>query len=312
MKILTLALAALTACSVALADDSPEGQAARQCRSVHLAYDGVPPAAVATVEATVTQSAPGTYFCLMGFNGGYCGIQELYDGRRVAIFSVWDPGDPFNFAAHPDETDEAMRTKILYAGKGVDVSRFGGEGTGGKSMMPYAWETGKPVRMAVTSAPYGDHRTAYTCWIWSPEENAWFRMATFATLVGGDRGRITGVYSFVEDFRRNVESRDRVRSARFSRLWASPDGKAWSASRRARFTADNNLLMTIDAEPDGDGFRLTTGGKTANDHVPLWSWVTPLTPVTEPPACLDALRPPLFPSQEKTDGTPSAPGPVKR
>lgn len=289
MKCFTLAFAALAACTLAFAQ-SPEEQAARQCRSVHLHYDGVPPATAAAVEATVTHSAPGTYFCLIGFNGGYCGIQELANGSHVAIFSVWDPGDHFDFAAHPEETDEAVRTKVLYGGEGVAVSRFGGEGTGGKSMMPFPWEVGKPVRMAVTSAPYGDHRTAYTCWIWRPEQEAWFRMATFATLVGGDRGRITGVYSFIEDFRRNVESRDRVRSALFSRLFASADGKAWIAARRARFTADANALMTIDAEPAGAGFRLTTGGNTANDHVALWDWVTPLQPVPAmPPACLSAL-----------------------
>lgn len=285
----------LAAASVRAVGDSPEEQAARQCRSVHLHYDGVPAAAVASVEATVTHSAPGTYFCLMGFNGGYCGIQELADGSHVAIFSVWDPGDPFDFAAHPEETDEAVRTKVLYGGEGVAVTRFGGEGTGGKSMMAFPWEVGKPVRMAVAASPYGEHRTAYTCWIWQPERKAWFRMATFATLAAGMRGRITGVYSFVEDFRRNGESRDRVRSARFSRLWASADGKTWIPARRARFTADANALMTIDAAPEGAGFRLTTGGGTANDHVALWDWVVPRQPAPAQPECLSALPAVILP-----------------
>ena len=61
------------------------------CRSVHLHY----PASEGTAfynEATVAQSADGTYFCVCGFNGGYYGIQELANGKKLLIFSVWDPG----------------------------------------------------------------------------------------------------------------------------------------------------------------------------------------------------------------------------
>ena len=72
--------------SVLNADERLEGVA---CRSVHLHY----PAGEGTAfynEVTVDQSAPGTYFCACGWNKGYFGIQELGNGKKVVIFSVWD------------------------------------------------------------------------------------------------------------------------------------------------------------------------------------------------------------------------------
>ena len=37
---------------------------------------------------SVETSAPGTYFCVAGFDHGYLGIQELGNGRTLVIFSV--------------------------------------------------------------------------------------------------------------------------------------------------------------------------------------------------------------------------------
>lgn len=259
--------------SAALLAQSGEQQAARQARSVHLGYrEWGKPAEVFYIEATATRFWPGSYMCLLGFNGGYAGVQEHHNGNHVAIFSVWDPGDAFDFSAHPDEVEQKQRTKELYHGEGVRIRRFGGEGTGGQSMMDFAWRLGEPVRMAVSCAPDGDHRTAYTCWVW--RDDAWFRMATFSTLVGGDKATLRGPYSFLEDFRRNVESKFQVRAATFSRLWAFSDG-AWHDSKSAQFTADGNTLTTIDAGPAPDGFWLATGGATANATVKLWGTVRP-------------------------------------
>lgn len=254
---------------------SGEQQAARQARSVHLSYrKWGKPAQIFYMEATVDRFWPGSYLCLLGFSGGYAGVQEHVNGRHVAIFSVWEPSDPFDFKAHPDAVDETRRTKNLYAGEGVRIKRFGGEGTGGQSMMDWAWQPGKPVRMAVSCAPDGAYRTAYTCWVWDDAKDAWFRMASFSTLVGGGKATLSGPYSFLEDFWRNVESKRHIRAARFSRLWAY-DGAQWTPSAEAQFTADSNVLTTIDAGPAADGFWLATGGDTQNTTVKLWSTVLP-------------------------------------
>lgn len=274
MKGLMTVAVAVMAAAVAFGQ-SGEEQARRQARSVHLQYQGfAEPAQVFYVEATADRFWPGSYLCMLGFDGGYAGVQELVDGRRVAIFSVWEPSDPFDFKAHPDAVHEERRTKVLYGGQGVEVGRFGGEGTGGKSMTLWPWELGKPVRIAVSCAPDGPYRTAYTCWLWDDAKDDWFRMATFSTLVGGSQATLRGPYSFLEDFRRDVKSKDAVRAARFSRLWAW-DGQKWGESDQARFTADANTLTTIDAGPAADGFWLATGGDTRNVTVPLWGAIRP-------------------------------------
>ena len=98
-------------------------------RSVHVWY----PAEQGVVfynEVTVDKSYPGSYFCVCGFNHGYFGIQELSQGKKVVLFSVWDPGSQNN----PDTVPQDRQVKVLYEGKDVRVSRFGNEGTGGKSM----------------------------------------------------------------------------------------------------------------------------------------------------------------------------------
>ena len=274
MKGLMTVAVAVMAAAVAFGQ-SGEEQARRQARSVHLQYQGfAEPAQVFYVEATADRFWPGSYLCMLGFDGGYAGVQELVDGRRVAIFSVWEPSDPFDFKAHPDAVHEERRTKVLYGGQGVEVGRFGGEGTGGKSMTLWPWELGKPVRIAVSCAPDGPYRTAYTCWLWDDAKDDWFRMATFSTLVGGSQATLREPYSFLEDFRRDVKSKDAVRAARFSRLWAW-DGQKWGESDQARFTADANTLTTIDAGPAADGFWLATGGDTRNVTVPLWGAIRP-------------------------------------
>lgn len=249
---------------------SGEEQAAHQARSVHLQHLGWgDEAKIFYIEATADHFWRGSYMCLLGFNGGYAGVQELANGMHVAIFSVWEPSNPMDFTARADDVEPEIRTRELYHGKGVHVRRFGGEGTGGQSMMPWAWALKKPVCMAISATADGADRTAYTCWLWMEEQGAWFRMATFSTLVGGEQATLREPYSFLEDFLRNVDSRERLRAARFSRLWAYRDDR-WVASEEVRFSADNNLLTTIDAGPWGGGAWLATGADMQNITVPLW------------------------------------------
>ncbi len=277
----------LAMAAFALIAATPAEEAMRQCRSVHLTHEGLNyPATLLSVEVIPEATSAGTYFCLVGFNGGFCGIQELANGKHSLLFSVWDPGVPFNFSAHPDEDPVAPRTKILYGGENVELSRFG-EGNGAKSVMQLDWELNKPVRLAVSAMAFGDHRTAYTCWLWKPEVKAWFRVATFATLASGPKGRFNACYSYIEDFLRNGESRHHVRKACFSRAWAY-EGKTWTCSQRALFSGDRNLSQNIDAGPNGAGYWLQTGGSTVNSSAPLWSKITPEMPAERPEA-LDIL-----------------------
>ena len=74
-------------------------------------------------EMTVLESTPGSYFMAAGWNTGYFGIQELSDGRKVILFSVWDPtqGDD------PNAVKQEERVECLYkrptCGSGVSAAK---------------------------------------------------------------------------------------------------------------------------------------------------------------------------------------------
>lgn len=238
-------------------DESP-----RACRSVHLAF----PAAEGTAfynELTVVRSQPGTYFMACGFSKGYFGIQELISGKKVVLFSVWEPGKQNN----PNLAPQDRRVKEIAAGQNVRVKRFGGEGTGGQSFYDYAWTVGQTCRFVVYAKRDGD-RTQYAGYFYVPEENRWQHLATFSTLADGHLLR--GYYSFVEDFLRNGQSAQQARACEVGNGWVQVDDQ-WQPLVRARFTADRTPTLNIDAGTAHDRYFLKTGGKTINSNVTLGS-----------------------------------------
>src|SRR5688500_4992225 len=109
-KSAALAALVLAAAGAARADEKLKGVA---CRSVHLGYPG-PKGTAFYNELTVRASADGTYFMACGWSKGYFGIQELASGKKVVLFSVWDPAagdDPAKVA--PDR-----RVRMLHQGEG--------------------------------------------------------------------------------------------------------------------------------------------------------------------------------------------------
>ncbi len=96
---------ALVCTTIVAADESLKGIA---CRSVHLGYPA-PEGTVFYNELTVEKSAVGTYFMACGFDGGYFGIQELGNGKKVVLFSVWDPGEQND----PQQVKQEQRVKLL-------------------------------------------------------------------------------------------------------------------------------------------------------------------------------------------------------
>ncbi len=304
---LTLCAAATLALFAPTTTTAQEAPGFVAARSVHV-WHPAPDAQWVYGEVAVEKSVPGSYFMAVGFSCGYCGIQELSSGRKVAIFSVWDPGDQFDFEIKADSVDEKIRTKNLYAGEGVTVSRFGGEGTGGKSMMDFDWKVGETYRFAVHVRKDGASRAAFTGYLW--RDGAWFRIATFSTLQTKGEPAIRKVYSFVEDFRRTNESVMQVRRASFRNFFSRPAGGEWKAMADGRFTGDQNTIMTVDCEVVDNGFALTTGGDTENRNVKLFSDMK--TEVGERPdecRALDALDygvRTLFASGDAVEGVKSA------
>jgi len=267
-------LLAATLTAVVCADERLEGIA---CRSVHLQYSA-PAGSAFYNEVAVEKSAPGTYFCVCGFNHGYYGIQELANGKKLLIFSVWDPGKQDD----PNSVKDEERVKLLYHDEKVRVGRFGNEGTGGQSFFDFDWQIGQTYRFLVTAQPR-ESRTEFTAWFYPPEEKAWKKLVTFSTITGGKP--LSGYYAFVEDFRRNRASARQVREARFGHAQVRDSAGKWQAISQARFTADKNPVTNINAGQRDGWFFLATGGETKNDATPLLMRI-------ELPSAADAQQPP--------------------
>ncbi|MFM7109039.1 MAG: DUF3472 domain-containing protein [Planctomycetaceae bacterium] len=227
----------------------------RAARSVHLGYQA-PDAAAFTIGMTVVESTAGSYFMAAGWDTGYFGVQELGGGRKVVIFSVWDPtrGDD------PAAVKAEDRVECLHAADGMRIKRFGGEGTGGQCMGDLDWKLDEPLRFAVVARPDGE-KTAYEGHLRAPASGEWRHLVTFRTRTGGRPLR--GLYSFVEDFRRDGGSVHDVRRARFHDAWVRDVAGAWKPLLAARFTAsgaDWEAKDSIDAGVEGRVFTLATGG----------------------------------------------------
>jgi Domain of unknown function (DUF3472)/Domain of unknown function (DUF5077) len=246
------------------ADEKLKGIA---CRSVHLGYPA-PEGVAFYTEMTVEKSADGTYFMTAGWSKGYFGIQELASGKKLVLFSVWDP----TAGNDPKKVDVTKRVKMLHKDEAVRVQRFGGEGTGGQSFFDYDWNIGETYRFLVTARSDGDARTAYGGYFFVPEKKEWKHLVTFSTITNG--ALLKGYYSFVEDFRRNKLSTTKERRASFGNGWIKPAKGDWSPLDKARFTADANPVLNIDAGATGGRFFLATGGDIINKTTKLRDTIT--------------------------------------
>ena len=165
----------------------------------------------------------------------------------MAIFSVWD-------SESNCDPPEELRAHVTYSGEGVEVSRCGNQGTGGKTMMPLEWKLGEPVHFKMNAADIdGDIRKG---------SSNWFQMATIKTIAHFKL--LDNVYSFVQDFRSDGTNHSGVRSAQFGNYYTFEDG-CQNKNMKARFTADDiTPTMNINAGLCDDKFYLTTGGDTEN------------------------------------------------
>ena len=92
----------------------------------------------------------GTYIESMGILGGYTGIQCNGDNNHDVIFSMWDNG---NTDTDPN-LPEYLRSGSLDGNNGVGLSRFGGEGTGGKAFRSGEyWVPGQWVKFLANARP---------------------------------------------------------------------------------------------------------------------------------------------------------------
>lgn len=241
------------------------GQDPKAARSVHLGWT----ASESTefhLAMRVDESSPGSFFMACGWNHGYFGIQELAKGEKIVLFSMWDPTKGDDAKAVPVE----RRVETLHRHADAKVGRFGGEGTGAQCKYPCAWKTGETCRFLLRAAADGE-KTSVAAWFRPPDSKDWVHLATFRGLAKGSL--LKGLYSFVEDFRRDGRSVGERRRARYSDGWVRGAGGEWSPILKGRFTADATPLETIDAAVVDGGFTLATGGDLQPSN-PLRSTLT--------------------------------------
>jgi hypothetical protein len=251
----------------------------RAARSVHLGFVGADGDAFYN-ECVVEKTTDGSYFMVCGWDTGYFGIQQLRD-RKVAIFSVWDPTKGDN----PNAVNTEDRVEVLFEGKGARIKRFGGEGTGGQCMIDFDWNVGETNRFAIRARTETNdvRKTAYTAYIQKSGSTEWQKLATFRvrTKLEGMRG----LYSFVEDFRRDTKSVMDLRRARFGNGWIHTKDGAWKPTLKARFTASNaewESKENIDAGIENGWFYLATGGDIHASRELLSVMESPATAAIKP------------------------------
>lgn len=286
----------------------PENMARRQCTSVHLHYGpGIPHHSAVYNETVVEKSAPGTYFACNNFSTGYIGVQELAgtnpDGTpiRVALFSIWDAKDSGD---NPHAAPEEERAKLVARGEKVRTDRFGGEGTGGKSMRLFPWKEGDVIRTLVIEKPDGEDFRQIAGYIKNPATDKWELMSCWR--VQALRRGLGGGCGFVEDFRRNVESKEKERRATFGPAYRW-DGSAWHQATQFTFTRDANPNTNINCKLNEKRgfFSLATGGNIspeADFRPNATRELTPL-PASNPPGedVMELIRAPKMEIQSYAD-----------
>lgn len=244
-----------------------------QARSVHLFY--MPQVKIpesATVTMAVKEPQRNSFYMALGWESGYFGLQD-FQGTHIFIFSVWEPGDPFDYGALEKDIPEDERARVVYAAENVLIERFEREGTGAKTYGNIAWKKDEQISFRVDAEPDGEERMLFTGYIKRPGDTDWYKLAAISTVCKEPRLRgVVNVYSFVEDFWRNGESAKVSRMAEFRGIKTREKGShRWVEARGANFTADATKTDNIDAGPTADGgCFLKTGGDTKNEHVKLW------------------------------------------
>lgn len=207
-------------------------------------------------EIKVAKTTKHTYFATIGFDVGYLGIQDHGSGP-LAIFSVWDKGGGDNNQASVPEED---KTRVLYTNSKAKCSRFGGEGSGAKTMMPYAWEVGKTYAFLLRLTPL-EKGTIYTAWI-AEKGQPWQKIASYRTVVTKDR--LSGFYSFVEDYRRDGHTGQKARLAYYPyQAVMTADGQ-WTAVTEGRGTIADDVLQNGHSGVKNGVFFSQSGAGTAD------------------------------------------------
>ena len=197
-----------------------------------------------------------------GWGKGYFGIQELGERQEARHLLRLGPG------RGDDPKKVADEKRVEDAAQGRRRCASAGSAARGPAGSRSSTTTGRSARRTGSSSPRSPTATT------APRTPATSRAreegveAPRHVLDDHRSGEAaaTGYYSFVEDFRRNKVSTTKARRATFGNGWVKPAKGEWVAADKARFTADANPVLNIDAGADGERFFLATGGGDREHH----------------------------------------------
>jgi hypothetical protein len=157
-------------------------------------------------EATILDSTNSTYFMITGANGYpdypdfYGGVQQLYNGKRVAIFSAWDLGisNCEYFSCKAEDAEQKNKVSLWAKGPRTTSQRGGGEGTFMQSFISdLDWKIGQKVSWLVSLEPAGLESLLSVAI--KLEGQPWEFFASYVIPARFKNG-LPGGYGFIEDY----------------------------------------------------------------------------------------------------------------
>jgi hypothetical protein len=254
----------------------------RRGPSVHLSYqmprDKRIEYSYSELNVPKNEDPPGSYFMANGFGEGYYGMQVKSETERWILFSVWSP----HSTDRPSEIPEDKRVVLLKKGEGVRGGEFGGEGSGGQSILVYPWRSGITYRFLTSVKPDGNGATVYTAWFGEVGKPEWKLIASFKRP--HTNTHLTGFHSFLENF---YDANGYLeRRSLHGNQWVRDTDGIWHEITTARFTTDGTggggHRLDYAGGVSGNGFFMRNGGYFS-DRVPAnQTFTRPSTPDRKP------------------------------
>ena len=157
-------------------------------------------------EAIILDSTNSTYFMITGANGYpdypdfYGGVQQLYNGKRVAIFSAWDLGisNCEYFSCKSEDAEQKNRISLWAKGARTSSQRGGGEGTFMQSFISdLDWKIGQKISWLVSLEPAGNESLLSVAI--KLDGQPWEFFASYVIPARFKNG-LPGGYGFIEDY----------------------------------------------------------------------------------------------------------------
>ncbi len=231
------------------------------------------------------EDAIGSYFMANGFGQGYFGIQVKSETERWVLFSVWSP----HSTDRPSEIPEDSRVILLKKGAEVRGGEFGGEGSGGQSILVYPWKADTTYRFLTSVQPDGQGNTTYTAWFGEVGKAEWKLIASFKRPKTDTH--LTGFHSFLENF---YDQKGYLgRRSLHGNQWVRDTDGTWHEITTARFTGDGTASgghrLDYAGGVSGNSFFMRNGGYF-NERVTInQSFTRPANPDRKPEIDFGAL-----------------------